>query len=325
MNIDAHTLLGLAPGSGADEIKRAFRRLAMRWHPDRNAAPEAAEQFRRLRAAYESLLAAGEEPPPDAAAPAGARGADRHEEIVLTVEEAFAGGDKTFDLAVEAVCTACDGAGEQALVHSRLCTACHGSGRLREHGRLARCGRCDGRGYVRVESCAACTGTGRVRTAHPVAVAVPAGVLDGDELRVTGEGHPDLDGTGRPGDLRLTVRIAPHGLFRLAGRDLRLRRPVSALRMLLGGRLRVPVPGGVREIALAAGAASARVLRIDGAGMPGRHGEPAGALMVELEPVLPAAADGRVRTLVEALEAALAADGDAHWPELAEWERTWLD
>ncbi|KON81758.1 hypothetical protein PA01_09300 [Azoarcus sp. PA01] len=111
----------------------------MRWHPDRNADPAAIEHFKRLRAAYENLLAGHSFEPAPAATPEDAqspepppeappRGADRREELVLSVEEAFTGGEKTFTITAAAPCDACGGSGEEVLRHTRLCTTCHGSG-----------------------------------------------------------------------------------------------------------------------------------------------------------------------------------------------------
>jgi molecular chaperone DnaJ len=338
MSKDAYTLLGLAPGVDQREIKRAFRRLAMRWHPDRNADPAAIEHFKALRGAYERLLAGLADDPAPAAEAASARGpspepapppepprgADRREDLALTLEEAWGGCHKTVQRSQAAPCAACHGSGEEVLRHSRLCSACLGSGRLRRGAGLIPCEACDGRGYTKRHACAACGGSGQTGRSRTISVKVPPGVLPGDELRLAGEGDKPVSGAGRAGDLRLCIALMPHALYRLAGRDVVLTRPVSALRLLLGGELEVPTPHGTRRVPLPPGSATARELRVDGAGFPARRGEAAGALVVRLEPVLPRAADARLRELLDGVEAELARHPERHVPELAQWEARWL-
>ncbi|MDT3670081.1 MAG: DnaJ C-terminal domain-containing protein [Aromatoleum sp.] len=365
--MDSHGLLGLPPDAGEREVKHAFRRLAMRWHPDRNPDPAALEHFKRLRAAYEAILARlaaadddrsgdegdeGDEGDGDAAHPAddsaaGAtrgsaggstgkstdagrdegtygRGRDRHQELTLSVEEAFLGGERTVEVEDTAVCECCDGSGVEQLTHTRLCAACHGSGRLRSRNGLASCGNCGGRGYLSKQSCGACEGTGRRRAQRRVSVTIPAGVVAGDELRVAGAGDAAPSERGVAGDLILTIVLAPHSLYRLDGRDLLLDRPVSVFRMLLGGELPVPLPGSIRNVKLAPGSATPRELRVRGAGLPGRDGTTAGALIIRLVPVMPDAAPPRLRALLEEIENALGVDRDAAMPDLANWEARWL-
>ena len=343
---DAHILLGLPRDASEREVKHAFRRLAMRWHPDRNADPTALEHFKRLRAAYETMLAgltaacddgpddgggdgegtdaaAGDSPGRDAADEA-VRGPDRRQDLTLTLEEAFFGGERIVGVEDAVICDHCEGCGEEQLTHTRLCAACHGSGRIRSKSGLVGCGRCAGRGYVGKQTCSACHGSGRRRGSRQVTVEVPAGVLDGDELRVAGAGDTASSPDGRRGDLVVTVALAPHPLYELHARDLVITRPVSAFRMLLGGELPVPLPGGVRNVKLVAGSATPRELRVRGAGFPGRDGQSPGALIIRLVPVLPAAADHRQRSLLEQLEAELEATRGAAMPDLANWEARWL-
>lgn len=337
--MEAYELLGLAPGASAHDIKKAFRRLAMRWHPDRNADPAALEHFKALRAAYEDLLAglaagaddedAADRPDETAADDRASdsgddapRGADRREDLTLTIEEAYCGGETTIELEDETECAACKGSGEEVLMHSRLCVHCHGSGRIRSKHGLVGCKHCAGRGYLTKHACPACAGSGRMRTLRPLVVPLPAGLLGGDELRVSGAG--EAHESGPPGDLILRIRLAPHALYRLEGRNLTLSRPVSALRMLIGGELAIPLPGGTRMLKLAPGSATARDLRVAGAGIPGRHGQPAGDLIVQLVPVLPETPDAEMRALIEQLDALVAAKHSRHLPDVALWEARWL-
>lgn len=321
---DAYTLLGLRPGVSKQDIKRAFRQLAMRWHPDRNADPAAVEHFKTLRAAYERLLEGLDAGAAAQHTGSPARGADRRQDLELSLEEGFLGCEKPVQLVAEQGCTRCDGSGEEILSHSRLCEHCHGSGRVQHADKLTQCNSCGGRGYRNRQSCPVCEGSGRERTLRTILVKVPAGMLAGDELRIAGEGEPCSAEQGQPGDLRLRIKLAPHALYVLEGRDLRLQRPVSVLRLLAGGTLPLPLPGGMRTIVLEPGAAEARTLRIEGAGYPGGRNQKAGALIVDLLPVLPARLPARLLQEIGRLDAELDKDAERFLPAVAQWEATWL-
>lgn len=323
---DAYALLGLSPGVPQQDIKRAFRQLAMRWHPDRNPDPEAQEHFKTLRAAYEHLIALGDEFHDNVSeAPPRARGADRRQDVALSLEEAYMGCEKPVRLVQESDCEACGATGEEILAHSRLCELCHGSGRVRVENALQRCNACDGRGYRTRRPCSHCEGSGKTQTWRTLVVKVPPGLLAGDELRIAGEGEVSPDIGGQPGDLRLRIVLNPHELYRLDGRDLRLTRPVSALSLIAGGELSLPTPGGTIVMQLEAGSAAARELRLEGAGFPAGRGRPAGALVVELQPVLPTNCDPNLRRLIAELDAELLRRSSRYLPEVARWETDWLD
>jgi molecular chaperone DnaJ len=243
---------------------------------------------------------------------------------MLTVEEAFLGCEKIIEVIDEGVCAACEGSGEEILLSSRLCSHCHGSGKLRSRKGLTSCGDCGGRGYVNRQACNECGGSGRGRVLRRLRARVPAGLLPGDELRLAGEGEAPADADGVAGDLRLRVVLEAHPLYGVEGRDLVVDRPLSALRLLAGGEIRVPLPGGSRTIEFAAGSACPRELRLEGAGFPARGSRPAGALILRLQPVLPQAGDNRVRELAALLDAELSADLAHRLPEVASWEKRWL-
>lgn len=321
---DAYTLLGLRPGVSKQDIKRAFRQLAMRWHPDRNADPAAVEHFKTLRAAYERLLAQFDPADAPQHATPPARGTDRRLDLELTLEEGFLGCEKPVQLGTEQTCTHCEGSGEQTLSHSRLCEHCHGSGRVQRGDKLTQCDSCKGRGYRNRQTCPACEGSGRERALRTILVKVPPGLLAGDELRIAGEGEPCSDAQGLPGDLRLKIGLAPHALYALEGRNLRLQRPLSLLRLLAGGPLRVPLPGGAQTIVLEPGAAEARTIHVEGAGYPGGRSQPAGTLIVELIPVLPVQLPARLLQQLAHLDAELGEDPARFLPAVAQWEAAWL-
>lgn len=337
-DVEPHVVLGVAVDADTKTIKKAFRRLAMRWHPDRNPDPAALEHFKRLRAAHDRMLGSQDadsdenaasdsqdESTPSARADSGApRGADRWQDLELSLEEAFTGCEKQVPLESVVVCDTCEGSGQIKLAHGRLCQCCHGTGRVRTKGGLATCDDCGGRGYSNLAPCPDCDGVGTRRPARMLLVKVPAGMFADEELRLEGKGEPADDPAGRPGDLRLRIRLSPHPLFRLEGRDLLLERPLSAFRMLAGGKLVVPVPGGTLEVEVEAGTCEARALRIEGAGFRGRGSRPAGALRIMLRPVFPEAPGSKLVALYRKLEAEIEHDIGTHLPQLEEWERTWL-
>jgi molecular chaperone DnaJ len=157
---------------------------------------------------------------------------------------------------------------------------------------------------------------------HSVALQVPAGTCDGDVLRIAGAGE-SAEGLD-DGDLLVTIRIAPHPLFRIDGRDLVMRRPVGALRMLLGGEIVLPHPRGRLRLTMSAGPARDREWRLDGAGWPANDEHKAGSLRVELHPVLPENLDADLHALLLPLVAAIERQGDDCQSEVAAWEARWL-
>lgn len=338
MTHDPYVVLGVSPESGPVEWKRAFRRLAMRWHPDRNDHPEATERFKEINAAYEQLTAV-EVPGPDetgeeaereteseagntaSAAEAAPKAADIRLNLEVTIEEGALGCRKTVHYTRGKACVTCDGSGEAGMSRTRFCEACHGSGRVRDAQRvLVPCDACGGRGFFSERICPDCGGSGRETTEVSLQVKVPAGMLPGDELRVAGQGEPGDDAL-EAGDLYLTLVLRSHPLYRLDGRDVAYSMPVSALALLAGEEITLATPLGPLRHTLAPGAASVRDLHLPGKGYPGRGRHAAGDLLVNLTPVFPTRLTAEQRKLLLKAAAALQADADAAMPELVDWQR----
>ena len=145
MTFDPHSILGVAPDAGASELKRSYRRQAMRWHPDRNTDPLATERFKQIRAAYEQLLAVDaeevqedEDEGPEAEQPVATRAADIRLNLHVTMAEAAFGCRKALEVTRGNACPRCAGTGEAGLSRTRFCEACHGSGRVRDAGQRPR-------------------------------------------------------------------------------------------------------------------------------------------------------------------------------------------
>lgn len=325
MNSDPHEILGVSPGAAPAELKRAYRRLAMRWHPDRSDHPQATERFKQINAAYEQLLAVDAEDDEEAEAPqaepdeSAARAADIRLNLEVSLEEAASGCRKTIHYSRGKACPTCEGTGEHGMSRTRFCTACHGSGRVHDAKRnLVRCEECGGRGLFTERICKDCGGSGRELADVSLEIRVPHGMLPGDELRLAGQGEPG-DGEILAGDLYLTVIIYSHPLYQLRGRDLHFRMPVSALAMMAGGDIDLPSLAGVICYSLEAGTAERRQLRLAGKGYPGRGKAAAGDLVVDLEPVFPSKLNARQRKLLLQANAALLDDADVSLPEIAAW------
>jgi len=324
MNSEPHETLGVSPGATPAELKRAYRRLAMRWHPDRSDHPQATERFKEISAAYEQLLA-GDSPEDEATTDAAesdarsAKAADIRLNLEISLEEAAAGCRKTIHYTRGNACETCDGTGEHGMARTRFCGACHGSGRVHDAKRnLVRCEECSGRGLFTERICAACGGSGRDLADVSLDIRVPHGMLPGDELRLAGQGEPG-DAELQAGDLYLTIILRSHALFQLRGRDLHFRMPVSALAMMAGGDIDLPSLAGMLSVSLKAGKAEGRQIRLAGKGYPGRGKNHAGDLHVELEPVFPQKLSARQRKLLLQANAALLDDATESLPEIAAW------
>lgn len=332
MNLEPHSILGVARNAGATELKRAYRRLAMRWHPDRNTDPLVTERFKQIRAAYEQLLAVDAEEVPEneeSAMPEEepvARAADIRLNLHISLEEEGATGcRKALEVTRGKACPRCAGSGEAGISRTRFCAACHGSGRVRDGQRvLVPCGDCAGRGFFSERICPDCGGSGRELGTVSLEINVPPGMLPGDELRLAGQGEP-ATGELAAGDLFLTIVIHSHPLFQLRGRDLHFSMPVSALALLAGADLALPALSGTVSFRLEAGLPEQRQIRVPGKGYPGRGRHQAGDLVVEMRPVFPGALNARQRKLLLQANAALMDGAAETLPEIAAWNRQHLD
>jgi curved DNA-binding protein len=293
---DYYQSLGVSRDATADEIRKAFRKLARKYHPDVSKAPDAEARMKEVneanavlsdpekRAAYDQLgrgYQPGQEfrPPPDW--DAGFE-FSRHD---FSRADAADFSDFFAELFGRMGARAAPGAefharGEDhyAKVLLEIEDAFLGA----ERQIALRVPRMDGRGRMIVDT----------RTLN---VKVPRGVRAGQLIRLTGQGAPGA-GSGKPGDLLLEVHFKSHARYRVAGRDLLLDLPVAPWEAALGAVLRVETPGGALNVRIPAGAQSGRVLRVRGKGLPA---EPAGDLLLTLRVVLPPADTPKARELYE--------------------------
>lgn len=352
MDKDYYKILGLDRQAAAPEIKRAYRKLARKYHPDLNPGDRTAEaKFKELqeaysvlgepkkKAAYDQYGAAGGPTPQGGqpfapgfegfdftgygsssfadffdgllgrggrrSQPGRERGEDLQYAIRIGFEEAVNGLQTRIQLTRQAGCPACGGRG---VVESRgrlLCPACGGSGRVHlQRGFMkfqTACPQCQGSGADRGDTCPDCRGEGTVPRTEHIQVKIPGGVDSGSKVRVPGKGHAGRLGAP-PGDLYITLEVAPHDLFRREGSSIHIKLPVTVTEATLGTQVEVPTLQGRTTIKIPAGTRSGQKFRIKGAGAPEPGGRRRGDEIVEVAIVTPSPDDQRVRDLMKELE-----------------------
>ena len=234
------------------------------------------------------------------------RGQDLEAELHLSFQDAAAGITTAVHLTSDAACSTCSGSGAKPGTSPRRCTNCGGSGVVSDNQGLfslsSPCPFCAGRGQIVDDPCSTCRGTGVERRPREVKLRVPAGVDDGQRIRLKGRGGPGRNG-GPPGDLYVVVRVAQHPLFARKGRDLTLTVPVTFAEAALGADITVPtLSAGPVTLRIPAGTRSGRTFRVKAKGVPSAKG--AGDLLVTVEVAVPSKLSAAERKAVEALQAA---------------------
>ncbi|MBQ0990622.1 molecular chaperone DnaJ [Micromonospora sp. PSH03] len=362
---DFYAVLGVDKAASADDIKKAYRKVARESHPDHNPGdPKAEERFKAASEAYNVLSDSGRRREYDEmrslfgsgafrrnargggqpggmpfdvsdmfggggggdrrfggagfqdlfssifsggqaggqAAPHGpARGRDVETEVALDFGDAVRGVTLPLTLRAPGVCDTCHGNGAKPGTQPRTCPVCHGAGvTTRNQGSFSfsePCRNCQGVGTVVEEKCPECHGSGGVTKTRTMNVRFPAGVADGQRIRLAGRGEPGERG-GPAGDLFVHVKVRPDELFGRTGDDLTLTVPVTFAEAVLGTDLRVPTLDGAMTLRVPPGTPSGRVLRARGKGVVRRDGQ-AGDLLVTLDVVVPARLSDEARTALE--------------------------
>lgn len=300
-----YEVLGVARDATADEIKKAFRRLARKYHPDVSKEPDAEKRMKEVneayavlsdpekRAAYDQLLAggyrAGEEfrPPPgwDAGFEFSGHGFSPHEAADFSdfFSQLFGG----FGTSTRRGGFRAQGEDHHAKVYLDLADAFTGATRTI----TLRAPRLDASGRVVLDT----------RTLN---VKIPKGVREGQIIRLAGQGAPGIGG-GPAGDLLLEVHFNPHPRFTVQGRDLLMQLPVAPWEAALGAVVPVELPSGVVKVRIPPGAQSGKQLRVRGKGIPS---DPPGDLLLTLQVVLPPADTMRAKEIYETMARELAFD-----------------
>lgn len=249
------------------------------------------------------------------------RGADLEAELHLNFTDAVAGITTTLHLVSDAVCNTCAGSGAEPGTLPTTCPVCTGRGVVEDdQGFFATsrpCPNCGGRGSIIEHPCKTCRGGGVERRPRDVKVRIPAGVAEGQRIRLKGRGDPGRNG-GPPGDLYVTCRVAPHDVFRMDGTNLRMTLPVTFAEAALGAVVEVPtIDGALVKLKVPPGTRNGRTFRVKGRGVAAKKG--AGDLLVTVEVAVPSKLSDEERRAVEALaEASTTSPREHLYPQMSE-------
>jgi molecular chaperone DnaJ len=347
---DPYDILGVERGASTDEVKSAFRRLAQRFHPDKNPGDDGAQQkFKEINAAYQILGDPEKRAMFDrfgSAGPGGGAGfdisdfsnlnmdgifgdllrgfgirtgdrGDIKKEIVVTFEEAAFGAEKELTYERTEGCKDCHGSGSAAGHARETCSACGGRGRVRFQQGLfpvaidRSCSKCFGTGKLVTHPCAICGGAGLVSVARTIEISIPAGIESGSTRTIERAGNMQRPDRP-PGDLELVVSVAQHPFFKRSGDDVICSVPISFVRAALGGECEVPTLEGKGKLKIPPGTQPGSMLRIKGKGIVRRSRSGRGDQLVEVTVEVPSSLTPRQRELLQELASAL---GDESKPQ----------
>ncbi|SDY33152.1 molecular chaperone DnaJ [Nitrosomonas halophila] len=355
---DYYEVLGVGRDADESELKKAYRKLAMKYHPDRNAGnAQAEDRFKEIKEAYEVLSDASKRAAYDqfghAGLNAGAsgmgaqgfsdafsdifsdlfgmrgggrnnvhRGADLRYNLEITLEQAARGTETKIRIPRMDVCDTCHGSGAKPGTSPKTCPTCNGQGQVRmQQGFFSiqqTCPQCHGSGKIITDPCHDCHGSGRVKRHKTMSVRIPAGVDEGDSIRLSGEGEAGVSG-GQPGDLYVVIHLASHPVFQREGNHLHCEIPISIAAAALGGEIEVPTLEGHARIKVPAGTQTGKIFRLRGKGITGVRNHVTGDLLCHVIIETPVNLTARQKELLEEFEAISQKDGSRHSPKAKSW------
>ena len=337
---DYYEVLGVVKDASDQDIKRAYRRLAMKHHPDRNPDDAQAEvKFKESAEAYEVLSNPQKRSTYDKFGHSGLRSTPGHDFSSMHAEDIFSmfedifggafGGRSTrqrrvgvprgYDLETELeitlndvltgvsrdvdfrrldVCSTCGGDGTKPGTEPVKCETCGGVGQVEQVGfggmfrMRTSCPNCGGRGTVIAHKCSDCRGKCRVSVKRKLVIKIPAGIHDGQAVRVTGEGEPPRpelspQGEGIRGDLHVIVRVTPHKQFERDGDNLLIAIPIVFTQAALGAQIEIPTLDGTTTLEIPAGTQHGSLFRVSEEGLPNLRSNKRGDLVVVTQLVVP--------------------------------------
>ena len=362
---DYYEVLGVNRDAVDEEVKKAYRKLAMKFHPDRNPDnPKSEEQFKEAKEAYEILSDkqkraaydqyghAGVDPSAGGPGPGGAgmggfadafsdifgdifggggrgggrsnvyRGADLRYNLEVTLEEAARGTETRIRIPTMAECEICHGSGAKKGSEPKTCPTCGGHGQVRmQQGFFSiqqTCPKCHGTGRYIADPCTSCHGAGRVKQHKTLSVKIPAGIDEGDRIRLSGEGEPGVNG-GPPGDLYVQIHLKAHGVFQRDHDDLHCEMPVSFATAALGGEIEIPTLEGIAKLKVPAETQSGKVFRLRGKGIKGVRSIGYGDLLCHVVVETPVALTDRQKELMREFEEISRSNSARHNPKAQGW------
>jgi len=323
---DYYEILEIHRQASDTDIKSAYRKMALKFHPDRNGSHEAEDKFKEASEAYEVLSDpqkralydqyghAGLESRgfhgfddmgdifshfsdifedffgfggrPSGRGAGGRQGRDLRLDLHLSFMESFDGCEKKVELQRHEACEACSGKGYPKGQEPMVCQHCGGKGQL-FHAQgfftiSTACAACRGQGRVVKEHCSACRGQGTVLREKKLTIKIPAGVDNGTQLCVRGEGEGGGAGGGHRGDLYVVLQVEEHPLLKRHGDDLWMEKRISIVEAALGAQLEVESPQGKEPFQIPKGVQTGQVLKIKGKGMPSLREKRQGDLHIQV-------------------------------------------
>jgi molecular chaperone DnaJ len=361
---DYYEVLGVNRDADEETLKRAYRKLAMKHHPDRNSGnPEAEGMFKEAKEAYEVLSDpdkraaydrfghAGVDPSAGAGGfrPGGFenfadafgdifsdifgggggrtrstvfRGADLRYNLEVTLEQAARGTETKIRIPTAEPCGTCNGTGAKPGTEAATCPTCQGHGQVRmQQGFFSiqqTCPRCHGTGKYIPDPCKACGGAGRVKANKTLSVRIPAGVDEGDRIRLAGEGELGVNG-GPPGDLYVQLHVKPHPVFTREHDDLHCEMPVSFVTAALGGEIEIPTLDSSAKIRVPAETQSGKVFRLRGKGIKGVRAASHGDLFCHVVVETPVNLTARQKELLREFDSVTQEHSERHNPRAKSW------
>ncbi|WP_251554792.1 molecular chaperone DnaJ [Neobacillus muris] len=334
---DYYEVLEVSKGASKDEIKKAYRKLSKKYHPDINKEPDAAEKFKEITEAYEVLSddqkrahydqfghtdpnqgfggfggggdfggfggfedifntffggGGGGSRRRDPNAPR--QGADLQYNMTISFEEAAFGKEAEIEIPREETCGTCHGSGAKPGTKPETCKHCQGTGQVSVEqntpfGRIVNrrtCHHCNGTGKEIKQKCSTCGGAGRVKKRNKIQVKIPAGIDDGQQLRMSGKGEAGING-GPAGDLYIVFHVRPHEFFQRVDDDIYCETPITFVQAALGDEIEVPTLHGKVKLKIPAGTQTGKKFRLKEKGVPNVRGFGVGDQYVTVQIVTP--------------------------------------
>ncbi len=354
---DYYEVLDVPRDASAQDLKKAYRRVAMKNHPDRNPDDDAAEErFKEANEAYEVLSDDEKKASYDQFGHAGVnrqggagaqgfgdvfgdifgdifgstrggrshvqRGSDLSYTLELSLEDAVKGSSVKIRLPTSVTCSTCEGSGAKKGSSPVNCDTCNGVGQVRmRQGPFSiqqACPRCQGTGKTIKDPCHICHGRGAVQDEKTLSVKVPPGVDDGDRIRLSGEGEAGIHG-GPPGDLYVQIAVKKHSIFVRDGRNLHCEIPISFIDAALGGELEVPTLEGRVKLKIPSETQTGKLFRLRNKGVAPVRGGPSGDLLCRVVIETPVNLTKRQKELLNEFQEIHETQGNKQSPRKSSW------